>query len=130
MKLLKIALSFIALVAAALGVAQATGLLHWNVAVVGLVMAGSTLLGTFGIVPFTLTVTEHRVCAGIAAFAAAVGSAHAAGTIPGSPVVFNIIAVGAALLSILGRWDDPSTPSPAKAPTPPAPPVTDPPKAA
>jgi hypothetical protein len=119
MKSLKIALSLIALIVAALGVAQTTGLLHWNSAVVGLVMSGGTMLGCFGIVPLSLTVFEHRICAGIATFASAVGAAHAAGTIPGSPTVFGVVAIAAALLSILGRWDDPATPSPAKAPAPP-----------
>lgn len=128
MKIVKTLLSLIALVVAALGVAQTTGLLHWNAAVVGLVMSGGTMLGCFGIVPFTLTVFAHRVCAGIATFASAVGAAHAAGTIPGSPLAFGIVAIGAALLSILGRWDDPAAPSPASPPAPAATP--EPPKAA
>jgi hypothetical protein len=120
MKILKIVLSFIALIAAALGVAQASGAIKWAPALVDLIMAGGTVLGTFGIVPLTLTIAEHRACAGIATFAAAVVTAHATGTIPGAPKVFNVVAVGAALLSILGRWDDPNAPVPA-APTPPAP---------
>ena len=112
MKIIKTVLSLIALLAAALGVAAATGAIHWNAALVDLVMAGGTVLGTFGVVPLTLTVAEHRACAGIATFAAAVVTAHATGTIPGAPKVFNVVAVGAALLSILGRWDDPAIPNP------------------
>jgi len=112
MKIVKIALSFIALLAAALGVAQATGAIHWPPGLVDIVMAGATVLGTFGVVPFALSASEHRACASVAMFASAVGAAHAAGTIPGAPKIFNIVAVGAALLSILGRWDAPPAPVP------------------
>lgn len=121
MKTIRTVLSVIALLAAALGVAAASGMIHWNVALVDLVMAGGTMLGTFGVAPFALTVVESRICAGVATFTSAIVAAHAAGTIPGAPKIFNVIAVGAALLSILGRWDDPNpTPVP-PAPTPPAP---------
>ena len=119
MKILKIALSLIALLAAALGVAQATSLLHLNTVLVDLAMAGATVLGTFGVVPLTLTPSEHRVCAGLASFAAIVVTGHAAGTIPGAPKVFNVVAVGAALLSVLGSWNAPDPvvpPAPAEPP--------------
>ena len=107
MKIIKTILSLVALVASALGVAQAAGGIHWNPALVDLLTGGATVLGTFGVVPLTLTASEHRACAGIATFAAALVTAHATGAIPGAPKVFNVIAVGAALLSILGRWDAP-----------------------
>jgi len=116
MKIIKTILSLIALVAAALGAAQAAGAVHWNPALVDLLTGGATVLGTFGIVPLTLTMAEHRACAAIATFAAALVTAHATGAIPGAPKVFNVVAVGAALLSVLGRWDAPAT-------VPPAPPA-------
>jgi hypothetical protein len=115
MKIIKTILSVIALIAAALGAAQAAGAIKWNPALVDLLTGGATVLGTFGVVPLTLSMAEHRACAGIATFAAALVTAHATGAIPGAPKVFNVIAVGAALLSVLGRWDAPA-PSPAVAP--------------
>lgn len=126
MKTIRTLLSIIALCAAALGVAAVTGAVRWNVALVDLLTAGGALLGTFGIAPLVLSAAEHRACAGIAAFAAAVVTAHASGTIPGAPRVFNVIAVGAALLSVLGRWDTP----PASAAPVTAKPSPEPPKAA
>ncbi|HEV3059726.1 MAG TPA: hypothetical protein VGY48_15855 [Vicinamibacterales bacterium] len=114
MKIIKIILSLIALLAAALGATQAAGGIKWNPALIDLIMAGATVLGTFGIVPFMLTLAEHRACAGIATFTSALVAAHAAGTIPGAPKVFNVVAVGAALLSVLGSWNAPA-PAPAPA---------------
>lgn len=103
---MRIILSIIALAVAALGVTQAAGGVHWNAAVVDLVMAGGTLLGTFGVAPFDLTLQERRVCAGLATFTAAIVTAHASGSIPGAPKIFNVVAAGAAVLSVLGRWQD------------------------
>ena len=108
MKIIKTILSLLALIAAALGAAQASGLVKWNPALVDLLTGGATVLGTFGVVPLTLTMAEHRACAAIATFAAALVTAHATGAIPGAPKVFNVVAVGAALLSVLGRWDAPA----------------------
>ena len=110
MKLFRILLSLVALVVAAVGVAAATGVIHWNASLVDLIISGGALLGTFGVAPLTLSLTAHRICAGIAAFTSAVVAAHASGAVPGAPKVFNVIAVAAALLSILGRWDAPVTP--------------------
>ena len=118
MKIIRTILSVVALLAAALGVATATGVIHWNAALVDLVMSGGTLLGTFGIAPFALTMVEKRVCAAFASFAAAIGAAHASGALPGSAKVYMAVAVGAALLSVLGRWDTPVSDG---TPVPPAP---------
>ncbi len=129
MKILRTSLSVIALLAAALGVAAATGAIHWENALVDLITSGGALLGTFGVAPLALTTTERRVCAGLASFAAMAVTAHASGAIHGAPRIFNVVAVGAALLAVLGRWDEPARVVNVGAPAADAPPPV-PPKAA
>ncbi len=112
MKIFRTIISFIALLVAALGAAAAAGAIHWNAALVDLITAGGAMLGTFGVAPFKMSVTDHRICAGLAAFTSAAVAAHASGAIPGAPRLFNAISVGAALLAILGKWDSPTQTTP------------------
>lgn len=110
MHIVRIILSVIALGLASIGGAQATGLIHWNAAVVDLVSAGGGVFAAFGVTPIVLPPLAARVCAAVATLLTCVVMAHSTGGIPGAAGLFNALAAAGVLVGAMGRFQPPPTP--------------------
>lgn len=102
MRILKIILSVVALLIAAIGIAHTTGVIPISNESATMLLSLSGLLGIFGVSPIKLSLNTARALSGISAFIVAAGPVQAAGHLWIPSFAWHIIAIVGTLMGVAG----------------------------